>query len=165
MINSFNAMRFTSMNIKAVPKLPFYIGLIFGIFLIGLAAKDLLAAGSATILAEQDAQLERDWDFKVHLRNVDILLKEAQIRADALVRPGPGTLQSMPERGRGEAEFRALTLRLDDDTTQKANLEKLQALVSRRLLVLGDQAGDVREGQPAGRRLRETPMPEKKPLP
>jgi|GEM_PF-3452169 len=143
-------MHSISTNFKAAPKLPFYIGLIFGVFLIGLAAKELLAVTSAAILAEQDAQLERDWDFKVHLKNVDILLKDAEMRAGEHAAQDGGASRSQMKAGgeavRSEAEFRALAALQEDDAIQKANLEKLHALITRRLLALGDAAGDVREG-------------------
>ncbi|HEX8954793.1 MAG TPA: sensor histidine kinase [Burkholderiaceae bacterium] len=133
------------MRIKIVPKLPFCIGLLFGVFLLALAAMP----------AKQDAQLERDWDFKVHLKNVDILLRDAESRACAA--PGGNNEFNDAEHWarRYDNEFRALAFLLGDNPAQKANLEEFHVLTGRLLRQFADAAGDgprkleaVRSGSP-----------------
>lgn len=131
------------MKIKMVSKPLFYVGVVFGVFLLAFAAREMLGAGSAAMLATQDAQLERDWNFKVHLKNVDILLRDAELQAYAASGGNSEFNDAAQWTRRYDNEFRALAFLIGDNPVQKANLERFRLLTGRLLRQFVDAAGDV----------------------
>lgn len=129
------------MEKRAARRLPFYIGLIFGIFLVSLAAKELLTVLSATVIAEQDAKLERDWEFNARLKNVTILLKDAELGMHAYLLSGNRSFLPEPENleGRYEAEFKLLNNLLSGNPIQQKNFGEFQAVTSRHLRQLEEE--------------------------
>ena len=126
------------MKIKIAQKLPLYIGLIFAAFLASLAGKETLLMFGANSLAEQDSKLEHDWTFDAHLKDIAVLLKDAELDVHAYYVSGDRSYLPEPNAlaERFENELRLLQAIPSETETQRKNFESFQNLANRHLQAL-----------------------------
>jgi signal transduction histidine kinase len=130
----------SEMRRKVIRKFIFYIGLIFGIFLLGLTGRMFV-----TMLGlNQDSRLERNWEFVAHQKNISILLRDAELGVYAYFISGNRSFLPNPKnlRERYEAESRLLKISSDDNVNQKSNFEKFQVLANNLLQQMENEIAD-----------------------
>ncbi len=151
-MNKFLIQVFDSMRLKIIHKLPLYIGLIFIVFLAGLIGKELLTMVGAATLAEQDAKLEREWEFTSHMKNVNILLRDADLGLQAYFLSRNKSYLPEPKvlRDRYAGELKFLNATPADTPVRRESFATFLTITDQHLQHLEDEIADAasQRGEP-----------------
>lgn len=144
-IAQFVSESLAKIDIGSSQKLPLYIGLIFFVFLLGLVTKELLVMFGTATLTEQDAKVEHDWEFTSHMKNVTILLRDADLGVQAyfVSRNRSYLADSKALRARYDNELRLLKITPSDSAARRENFEAFLAVTNRYLQQVEDEIAEV----------------------